>query len=721
MRKILSWVLLACLILTMIPVSILADDAQTPSTTEPALKTVPEGATPLATLADLYVDADEAATFAGDFYLPADLYITLDMVDDLFAEEGVDMTDIANRATTVKDANGDVIYYTADGKIAYDTTNGVTKAILDAEGNATGEFEKDANGDVVYYKKPASELDALTNIAYDSVNGTYKRAYSFASPLITTDKGYAKNAETGLNETNDSWEKNLNGYVAIYGCGHSLTFEEGIDFTGAGVLFNKIFGKVSVYDLSIGTAEKPVLFNTSFANVGILAGGIESHSLTFGEGETAEKVGFATIVTLDNVDVYGDIYDLRVNNNNIGGLVGKPNHAESEIHILNCNTHINISTAGAKKAGHGSQYGGVVGTWLGGKLVIENTNAYGDILADVGGETVGGGASGGLVGITTSAAVESIIEIRNCNNYGSVKHSRVAGGLLGNAACNVLIENCTNYGAISQEDDTKSELATAAAGLVGRAVKGVLTLKDCKNETSNIIVTSPNPQAVTSGLIGVIDTKIEGDVEVPVAEITMENVFSFCDADINLINGASIRFDAPTDLQFKAQLSATLTYEKLVELYGEANITIGIVYAPLADVEAAGGFDGLETAVKVVGEWADDAKTTFVATTNAIDAANYGTKYVASAYVTIKDAQGVEDTIYSFVKAETARSVSDVAKAALADVMPTKMDIPSAGMHYVYKIDNGVWSKYTPAGCEKLQSYVVEEPAPQEPAPAPEA
>jgi dipeptidase D len=52
----------------------------------------------------------------------------------------VDLNDIANRATTVKDANGDIIYYTADGKIAYDTVNGVTNPVLDADNNPTGEM-----------------------------------------------------------------------------------------------------------------------------------------------------------------------------------------------------------------------------------------------------------------------------------------------------------------------------------------------------------------------------------------------------------------------------------------------------------------------------------------------------------------------------------------------------------------------------------------------------
>ena len=742
MRKILSWVLLACMILTMIPVSIMANDTQTPSTTEPALKTTPEGAKPLATLADILVTKEEVATFKGDYYLPADLYITLDMIDEYYVEKdpetgvAADLNDINNRVTIVKDANGDVIYYTAEGKIAYDTNPevSVTKALMDENDQPTGEFEKDANGDVIYYKKPEQATDALSAIAYDTVNGTYKRAYSFAAPLITTDKGYSSEkvdndgdgkAETTVYFWTDSKDVHAEQPLNIYGAGHSITFEAGIDFTGAGVLFNKMYGTINVYDLSIGTAENPVLFNSGFANIGVVAGGAESHTFTIGEGEAAETMEYDTIVTFDNVETYAKIYEVgRQNNNNIGGLIGKPNNGSGkgkkvEINLLNCVTDVDI-TGEPKKAGHGCQFGGAIGTWIGDKLVIENTVNYGDMIADIGGADVAGGAAGGFVAISSSANIESEIILKNSANYGTIAHQRVAGGLVGMASCNITIENCTNYGAIYQRDTAKSEHPTAAAGLVGRAQKGTLTLVNCKNETSNITVSSPNPQAVTSGLIGVIDVDKDGN---PVPTVSMDGVFSFCDADINLLNGAAIRFDAPTDLKFRAQLSATLTYEKLVELYGEANISVGMVYAKLADYEAAGSFDAIaaENKFTVAGEWVDEAKTTFAASTNAIAAEDYGTKYIASAYVTVKNAEGVEDTIYSFANTETARSVSDVATKALADFMPTKMIIPSAGMYYAFEIEKGVWSKYTKAGCEKLAGYVVAEPAPEAPAPAPEA
>lgn len=61
------------------------------------------------------------------------------------------------------DENGDDIYYTTDGKIAYDTS---AAAKSDANGNPV----KDKNGDTVYVRS----VDGKEKIAYDTQNGTRK-------------------------------------------------------------------------------------------------------------------------------------------------------------------------------------------------------------------------------------------------------------------------------------------------------------------------------------------------------------------------------------------------------------------------------------------------------------------------------------------------------------------------------------------------------------------
>ena len=71
------------------------------------------------------------------------------------------------------DENGDNIYYTSDGRIAYDTTRSPK---VDANGNKV----KDANGDVIY-------LDDDGTIAYDIKNGTRKTVFDSAGNVIIED------------------------------------------------------------------------------------------------------------------------------------------------------------------------------------------------------------------------------------------------------------------------------------------------------------------------------------------------------------------------------------------------------------------------------------------------------------------------------------------------------------------------------------------------------
>jgi len=687
MRKILSWVLLACMILTMIPVSIAAETAAAPA--EPALKEAPADAVAITDLATLML----SSTQKGNYKFTGNLHVTLDMIDAYMASlEEVPPT---IPATIKKDGNGDAIYYLEDGKIAYDKVNGETRIATDKEGNPTGENVKDANGDDVYYVKNTDPLNPVNAIAYDTVNGKTLRAYDFAGPLITTDK--PDDAKKTPEENTAIWDANKNA-LAIYGCGYSLTFEDGINFAGGGVLFNKVYGDISVYDLSVGTEEKPISFNAGFANIGIIAGGVVD--VTWGEEKLESKL------TCDNVDVYGTINEEKRGNanNNVGGFVAKPDTG-TEVVIKNCNSYIDITRDTVKTGTGGNQYGGFVGTWKGDSLLIENSNNYGTMFADKGGAAASQGSAAGFVATTKECSnVDATVTLKNCVNYGNVYHARVAAGLIGYSACKVTVENCVNWGEIHQSDANDTTLPTAAAGLIGNVIKGEVVVTDCSNETSAISVFSPSKDAVTSGLIGLI-----ADPE----KVTLTNVFSFCSADIFMVNGAAIRFDAPTKLRFRASLSATLTYDALVEKYGAENITVGMKVAKLDDVKANNNsFEGLadDKVITTVGEWYDDEHKSFVATTGEIAEADYGTKYIASGYVTVKDAQGNEDTIYAAFVEETARSASDVAKAALADRSPVKMKIPGVS-NYVYEISTGSWSEYTVAGNEKLQAYVVEEPA----------
>jgi len=666
MKKLLSWILLVCMIATMLPLSLSAEGSAAPS--EPAIHEAPADATPITDLASLLLPN----TAGGSFKLTQDLHITKAMIAAYL--ESLDGA--PSIVSPEKDENGDPIYFTADGKIAYDKVNGETKA--DTAEGATGNV-KDVNGEDVYYQKG----DALSapKIAYDTVNGTLN--YEFTAALITTNKGTDAGDEA-------VWEANKAGR-AIYGGGHSITFEKGITFAGCAVLVNKIYGSFAIYDLDLGSPEYGVeMVIASMANVGMVSGG--TVDVTKGE-ETLEASLYA-----ENVNIYGSIDETGRNaDNNVGGFCAKPDDF-TEVTIKNCDSYIDVfRTKDKTNLAKTANYSGFIGTWQGSTLLIEDSNYYGTITQGMNGSKDDRGGSAGFVATTMHNTTEgSTVTLKNCTNYGTIIAPRLGAGMIAITGLDVTLENCVNRGTIIQCDDGESNIGTCAAGLIASVSGGSVTATGCANESSNISTVSPSTEAVASGLIGLMYDR---------EKVTLTDCFSFTSADISMVNGAAIRFDAPTKLRFRATLSASLV-KMIEERYGAEKVKVGMKIAKLSDYEAAGSFDALTDAqlLTVDGTWFDEENTTFVATTNEIAQADYGTKYIATAYVTLIDAQGGESTVYAAVNTEAARSVSDVAKAALADRVPVAIAIKG----YVYEISSGSFSMYTPAGNEKLQAYVVE-------------
>lgn len=662
MKKLLSWILLACLILCAVPFSTVANEEPTPTT--PAVTEAPADAVAITDLATLLLPS----TACGNFKLTGDVHITLDMIDAYYADTVAE----GEKVTHVKDENGDIVYVTSDGKIAYDKTNGTVKA--DTAEGATGNV-KDANGDDIYYT-------AEGKIAYDKVNGTVKRAYSFAGALISTAKS-----------TEADWEANKAGR-AFYGQGYTITFEDGITFAGCAVFVNKIYGAFAVYDLNLGSPENGVeMVIGASANVGLLSGGTVDY-------KNGEELCEASLYT-QNVNLYGTIDETgRNSDNNVGGFCGKPDD-NTELTFINSNSYVDIFRTKTKtNLAKTANYAGFVGTWQGGTLLIENCNNYGTMYGEMNAAKDEKGGVAGFVGTTSQNTTDgSTVTMKNCVNYGKMIGARLAAGFIACSTLDVTLENCVNRGEIIQHDPGESTLKTAAAGLIATVSAGTATLTGCANESSKITVLSPNPEGVSSGLVGLI---------YEIEKVTMTDCFSFTAADITMVKGASIRFDTPTKLRFRAVLSEGLA-QMLAEKYGEGKYKIGMKIAKLSDYEAAGGFEGL-TAEQVLvreGTWFDEAKTTFVVVTDEITAADYGTMYIAIAYVTLIDAQGTESTVYSTVTSEHARSVSYVAKAVLEDRMPVEIAIKG----YIYEIERGSFSQFTKAGNEKLKAFIVEDPA----------
>ena len=74
MKKLLSWILLVCMIATMLPLSLSAEGSAAPS--EPAIHEAPADATPITDLASLLLPN----TAGGSFKLTQDLHITKAMI-----------------------------------------------------------------------------------------------------------------------------------------------------------------------------------------------------------------------------------------------------------------------------------------------------------------------------------------------------------------------------------------------------------------------------------------------------------------------------------------------------------------------------------------------------------------------------------------------------------------------------------------------------------------
>ena len=100
----------------------------------------------------------------------------------------------------VTDTNGDDVYYTSDGKIAYDVEEGIP---LDPDGDGTS--NRDKNGDVIYYK----DVNGKPHIAYNEETGTRK--------LKLDKNGNPEISEYTSAEKSAAWERAHSVYAKMDG------------------------------------------------------------------------------------------------------------------------------------------------------------------------------------------------------------------------------------------------------------------------------------------------------------------------------------------------------------------------------------------------------------------------------------------------------------------------------------------------------------------------
>lgn len=143
-------------------------------------------------------------------------------------------------------------------------------------------------------------------------------------------------------------------------------------------------------------------------------------------------------------------------------------------------------------------------------------------------------------------------------------------------------------------------------------------------------------------------------------------------------NGASVRTSEPYGIRWAAGIR-TADWNKLVEVYGENNVTAGVIVAPLDYVEQADEFT-ISAFNAASLKYADIVSDSFNAEVNAmaegysgfyaslvnIQAGNLNRKFAARAYVAVEK-DGVVTYYYGEYSAENqARSIYEVSKSAVA-------------------------------------------------------
>mgnify|MGYP004484835727 CR=1 FL=1 len=283
---------------------------------------------------------------------------------------------------------------------------------------------------------------------------------------------------TGETPNNWDWSGYFNG--TLDGKGNVIT---GIKITqptmhGVG-LIGCLQEKGIVENLNI--YEGTIIGNTR-------VGGIAGASI----GKIINCTNKATIIAQDNENTYSGLM--------VGGIVGAINKGS----IDNCKNYGNVTAKDdSLTLGKGKFAGGIVGQVYVGEgedITISNCTNSGTIVAVY--QQVGGiiGSSYKKEGATNK------VTIINCDNSGKVstgdseKLTTVcAGGIIGMANTETIIDNCTNSGNITANRQK-------AGGIVGSQESGKGEIKNC---TNNGYITTTNNGV--GGIIGYIESQNDID------------------------------------------------------------------------------------------------------------------------------------------------------------------------------------------------------------------
>lgn len=133
--------------------------------------------------------------------------------------------------------------------------------------------------------------------------------------------------------------------------------------------------------------------------------------------------------------------------------------------IINCVSHASITVPSGAQG-----VSGIATNVFGKGIVLDGCKNYGTITA------INKNANcSGIVGWAKGASAKDVVIIRNCRNYGACTFSANAGGIVGTAAGNLLVEKCANYGAI------ENTVSAQRVGCIAGTCTGPVTISECFN------------------------------------------------------------------------------------------------------------------------------------------------------------------------------------------------------------------------------------------------
>lgn len=230
-------------------------------------------------------------------------------------------------------------------------------------------------------------------------------------------------------------------------------------------------------------SAQPVEIKNSVNHASVAQNGSRYYGGFIGVNTDTATFTVKTDVTIENCTNNGAVTGEQFT----GGFVG---YSIGTLKILNSVNNGNVSGSNTAKAG------GIVGYVNGGYLLIDECDNFGTVNDST------AGYCGGIVGVIEVALTDGS-EIRNCTNNGDVNNvatvtAAQSGGIVAKLSGGVKVTNCVNYGTV--------KATNMAAGIVTAAKTGTtLNITGCTNNGAVTTTTNTNWWYGAGGITGYLE------------------------------------------------------------------------------------------------------------------------------------------------------------------------------------------------------------------------